>query len=244
MRKGFSPPRSMSQAPVFREMRAAAPAVLPSLLMCDFGHLADEVARLEATGVPALHLDVMDGHFVPNLSYGLTLVEAFRRMTELPLDVHLMIANPTEFAARYVEAGANHVTIHVEAAADPRPILDEIHAAGASAGVALNPPTPVSRIEPLLDACEVVLVMSVMPGFGGQEFDRSALAKLRTLRQQAPRELVLAVDGGVNHDTIAECASAGAELFVVGSAIFHSRDYTSAVRDLRARASKGRQEES
>jgi ribulose-phosphate 3-epimerase len=225
-------------------MRAAAPGILPSLLMCDFGHLADEVARLEATGVPALHLDVMDGHFVPNLSYGLTLVEAFRRMTELPLDVHLMISNPAEFASRYVEAGANHVTIHVEAAEDPRSIFDEIHAAGGSAGIAINPPTPLSRIDPLLDACELVLVMSVMPGFGGQEFDRSALAKLRTLRQKAPRELVLAVDGGVNHDTIEACAAAGAELYVVGSAIFHSQDYASAVRDLSALASKGRQEES
>jgi ribulose-phosphate 3-epimerase len=223
----------MSRSFHLGDLRAAGPAILPSLLMCDFGRLEAEVRRLEEAGVPALHLDVMDGHFVPNLSYGLPLVETFRRLTTLPLDVHLMISNPGEYVDRYREAGADTMTIHAEAVADPRPVLERIRHLGAGAGLAINPPTPVSTITGLLDACDIVLVMSVMPGFGGQKFDPVALDKTRELRSLVGSDVMLEIDGGVNESTIADCAAAGSQLFVVGSAIFGKKDYTAATQRLR-----------
>jgi len=200
--------------------------------MCDYGHLQHEVERLEAAGAPALHLDVMDGHFVPNLSYGLPLVEAFRKMTRLPIDVHLMISDPAEYVERYFEVGADNMTIHAEAVENPRPILEKIRSLGGSAGLAINPPTPVSAIRHCLDVCDLVLVMSVMPGFGGQEFDRQALGKLRELRPLVGDDVLLEIDGGVHETTIADCAAAGAQLLVVGSAIFKSHDYAAAMGEL------------
>ena len=200
--------------------------------MCDYGHLQDEVDRLEAAGVAALHLDVMDGHFVPNLSYGLPLVEAFRKMTDLPLDVHLMISDPGEYVERYFDAGADGMTIHAEAVENPRSVLEKIRSLGASAGLAINPPTPVSAIWNCLDVCDLVLVMSVMPGFGGQEFDRRALDKLRELRPLAGDDVLLEIDGGVHESTISACTAAGAQLLVVGSAIFKSHDYAAAIGGL------------
>jgi len=226
----------MSSASSLVDLRAVKPVVLPSLLMCDFGRLEDEVRRLEAAGVRALHLDVMDGHFVPNLSYGLVLVETFRRLTKLPLDVHLMIDNPADYVDRYREAGADGMTIHIEAAADPRPVLDRIRAQGASAGLALNPPTPLAAIEPFLDHCDLVLVMSVMPGFGGQKFDPVALDKLRTLHAQVGTTKVLEIDGGIHTETIGPAAQAGCGWFVVGSGIFKAKDYGQALGDLQRRA--------
>jgi ribulose-phosphate 3-epimerase len=214
-------------------LRAARPAILPSLLMCDFGRLEDEVRRLEEAHVPALHLDIMDGHFVPNLSYGLVLVETFRRLTDLPLDLHLMISNPGEYVERYREAGGDSITIHAEAVDDPRPVLEKIRSLGAGAGLAINPPTPVSAIEGCLDLCDLVLVMSVMPGFGGQHFDPTALEKLQDLKSRVRPETLLEVDGGVNSETIADCARAGAQLFVVGSAIFKGGNYTASTAHLR-----------
>lgn len=206
--------------------------MLPSLLMCDYAHLQDEVDRLEAAGVAALHLDVMDGHFVPNLSYGLPLVQAFRKMTRLPLDVHLMISDPGEYVERFFDAGADGMTIHAEAVENPRPVLEKIRSLGGSAGLAINPPTPVSAIRHCLDVCDLVLVMSVMPGFGGQEFDRRALDKLRELRPLVGDDVLLEIDGGVHEDTIGDCTAAGAQLLVVGSAIFKSRDYAAAIDGL------------
>src|SRR5262245_27773850 len=196
----------MSRRQVVLDTYDSAPTVLPSLLMCDFGHLADEIARLEAAGVRALHLDVMDGHFVPNLSYGLPMVETVRRLTSLPVETHLMISNPAEYIDRYIDAGADAVIIHVEAVADPRPLLEQIRARGARAGLAINPPTPLAAIEPALPACDQVLVMSVMPGFGGQKFEEVALDKLRALSGRVPHEVLLEVDGGVNEATIGRCA--------------------------------------
>jgi ribulose-phosphate 3-epimerase len=209
-----------------------ANVVLPSLLLCDFGHLADEILRLEASGIQGFHLDVMDGHFVPNLTYGMTIVEAVRKTTDLPLDVHLMIDNPGEYLEQFRAAGSDQITIHVEAVADPRPSLEEIRALGAAAGLALNPPTPLSAIEAAVPYCDTILVMSVMPGFGGQKFDRVALQKLNALRRIHDWNGLLEVDGGVNHETISACAAAGADLFVVGSAIFDADDYPTRVREL------------
>lgn len=206
--------------------------MLPSLLLCDFGNLEREIARLEAGGVRALHLDVMDGHFVPNLTYGLPIVEAVRRLTALPLDVHLMISEPSRYVERFVEAGADHVTIHIEAAPQPRTLLERIRTAGATAGLALNPSTPLSAVEESLDACDLLLVMSVEPGFGGQAFEPAALEKLRIIASGPHHGLLLEVDGGVNDATIAACAEAGADLFVVGSAIFHHDDYSPRIEKL------------
>lgn len=215
------------------QVRDAAPAILPSLLLCDFGNLQREMEQLEDANVPALHLDVMDGNFVPNLTYGMPLVEAINRLTNLPLDVHLMIANPQDYLEAFVKAGADIVTIHAEAVADPGPVLDQIHRLGASTGLAINPDTPVSDIEPYLDRCDLVLIMSVNAGFGGQEFNPIALDKLRKIRDLAGPAVCLEVDGGVNASTIADCAEAGAELFVVGSAIFRQPEYGPAVSRLR-----------
>jgi ribulose-phosphate 3-epimerase len=203
--------------------------VLPSLLLCDFAQLGREVQQLEAAGVPALHLDVMDGHFVNNLSYGLPLVETFRRLTDLPLDVHLMVSNPGDYLQRYAEAGADMITVHVEAVDEPKTVLEQIRAAGAGAGLAINPDTSLAAIETALDACDLLLVMSVMPGFGGQPFDPIALEKLRVLHARVAGQVLLEVDGGVNETTIGSCAEAGADLFVVGSAIFKHQDYSASV---------------
>lgn len=193
--------------------------------MCDFGQLADEVRRLEAGGAIAIHLDVMDGHFVPNLTYGLPIVEAVRKATELPIDAHLMISEPEKYAGQFVEAGADVVTIHQEATDEPAAVLESIRSAGAAAGIAINPPTPIAAIADCLPLCDLVLVMSVMPGFGGQAFDERALGKLEELRATVPPEVLLEIDGGVNDTTIRRCAAAGGDLFVVGSAIFNHPDY-------------------
>ncbi len=205
---------------------------MPSLLRCDFAHLADEVHRLEDAGVQSFHLDVMDGHFVPNLTYGLTIVSTVRRLTELPIETHLMIANPEQFIEQYVEAGADAVTFHVEAVDDARPLLARLRSLGAVAGLAYNPDTPLAAIEGLLDACDLVLTMSVHPGFGGQSFEEIALTKIKQLSELVAPEVFLEVDGGVNAETIGRCSQAGAHLHVVGSAIFSSSDYRNTIESL------------
>lgn len=213
-------------------LRQSAPVILPSLLLCDFGNLEREVARLAEAGVRGLHLDVMDGHFVPNFTYGLPIVEAIRRLTDLPIDVHLMISEPGRYLKQFREAGADILTIHIEAAVDPRPLLLQIREMGAGAGLAFNPKTPLSAIEPYLDLCDLALVMSVPAGFGGQPFHPEALDKLRRLREIGGPDLLLEVDGGVNEKTIHGCAEAGAQLFVVGSALFRAASYSAALREL------------
>jgi ribulose-phosphate 3-epimerase len=222
------------------DLQAAAPAILPSLLLCDFGNLEREVAALEAAGVPGLHLDVMDGNFVPNLTYGMPIVAAVRRLTKLPVDVHLMIADPLTYAPQFCDAGADAITFHIEAVDDARPVLEAIRSRGVAAGVAINPATPLEDLDDCLDLCDLVLVMSVKAGFGGQKFQPIALEKLRALREQLGDRVVLEVDGGVNASTIADCSAAGAELFVVGSAIFNEQDYRGAVQQLRELADAAR----
>ncbi len=200
--------------------------------MCDFGHLADEIKRLEDAGVRALHLDVMDGQFVPNITYGLPIVEAVRRATELPIEAHLMIAEPEKYLRRFRDAGADALTFHFEAERDARPLLEQIRSLGAEAGLAINPETPVAAIEPLLDACDIVLVMSVSPGFGGQTFEPAALEKLARLRALISDKQLLEVDGGVNAKTIGSCTAAGAHSLIVGSAIFGHSSYPQALEAL------------
>jgi len=228
---------------VLKQLRTASPpklpAVLPSLLACDFGNLEREVRAAEAAGATALHLDVMDGHFVPNLSFGLPLIGAIRKLTALPLDVHLMISNPGDYVRQYREAGADVLTIHAEVVQEPAELLEEIRSLGAAAGLALNPPMPIEQIEPALPYCDLVLVMSVMPGFGGQKFDCVALQKLRWLRDNSTCDALLEVDGGVNADTIADCTAAGAELLVAGTAFFGAADYAQRMAELAQLAGQG-----
>lgn len=215
------------------ELRARTPAVLPSLLLCDFGNLEREVAQLEAADVPGLHLDVMDGNFVPNLTYGMPIVAAARRLTKLPLDVHLMINQPQNYVEQFVDAGADLISFHIEATEKPREVLEAIQRHDVAAGLALNPETPLAVIDDCLDLCDYVLVMSVKAGFGGQKFNPIAVDKLAQLRERMGDDIVLEVDGGISTDTIASCAAAGAELFVVGSAIFNTENYQGAVSQLR-----------
>jgi ribulose-phosphate 3-epimerase len=221
------------RAELTRDLRDQAPAIMASLLFCDFLELRREIEAVEEAGAAAMHLDVMDGHFVPNFTYGMTIVEATRRATDKPLDCHLMMNNPERYVEDFRRAGADTMTIHVEAVPDPRPVLEKIRSLGALAGLALNPPTPLSAIEKYLTYCDIILVMSVMPGFGGQHFDDEALGKLRTLKSRPDVTQLLEVDGGVAVDTIGKCAAVGAYLFVAGSAIFRHDDYKTAVHDLR-----------
>jgi len=223
-------------APTSRErylgLRASAPVIAPSILLCDFGHLADEIRKLEQAGAKTLHLDVMDGHFVPNITYGLPIVEAVRRVTPLPIEAHLMISDPARYAPLFIKAGADAITFHIEAASDPASVLAEIRSLGAAAGLTYNPHTPVASIEPFLADCDQVLTMSVEAGFGGQAFEPVALENLRRLKAAVGRDVLLEIDGGVNPDTIGLCAEAGAQLFVVGSAIFKHPPYAQALARL------------
>jgi len=213
-------------------LRNTRPVVLPSLLLCDFGNLEREIRRLEEAEVRALHLDVMDGCFVPNITYGMPIVSAVRKLTDLPLDVHLMIQHPEAYVERFRDAGADVITCHIEATGDPRGLLQSIKDLGAAAGIALNPQTPLETIKGCLDLCDLVLVMSVPAGFGAQPFDEGALDRLRTVRQLASDHVMLEVDGGINKETIGRVAEAGARYFVVGSAIFRQPDYVAVVRQL------------
>ena len=222
----------MGASQIVESLHAAAPLVAPSLLACDFAEMREEIRRVEQAGARVLHLDIMDGHFVPNLSFGLPVVEAIRRSTALPLDVHLMISEPARYVRRFREAGADLLTVHIETLPDPRPLLSEIRAMGAGVGISLNPPTPVETLDGCLDLCDLVLVMSVMPGFGGQAFEPVALEKLRRLRAAAGSRLLLSVDGGVSPKTVGDCAEAGADLFVTGSALFSQDDYGRVIREM------------
>ena len=201
------------------------PVFNPSLLAADFAHLAREIRAMEQIGAEVLHLDIMDGHFAPNLSFGVPVVASIRKVTELPLDVHLMLSNPEDFLVPFRKAGADCLTVHIEAVPNPTRILDTIHKLGAGAGLAVNPPTDIAVLEPYLEQCDLVLTMSVMPGFGGQKFDPVALEKLAWLKQRAPAKVWRSVDGGVNDDTIRACVDAGANLLVMGTAIFSHPNY-------------------
>lgn len=213
-------------------LRASAPLILPSLLQCDFAHLADEIGQLEEAGVSAFHLDVMDGVFVPNFTYGMPIVAACRKATKLPLDVHLMIEKPERYAKAFADAGADIITFHVEACEQPRALVEQIRGLGCIAGVALNPGTPLKTLEPFLDLCDLILVMSVDAGFGGQAFNPVALEKVEWLKRFAASKPLIEIDGGVNHTTIRSCTEKGAQLLVVGSAIFKAPSYRAVIDEL------------
>jgi len=230
----------MSGRSALQKLRNRKPQIAPSLLLCDFTNLKREIEQLERAQIDILHLDVMDGHFVPTLTYGPPLVSAFRKLTDSVLDVHLMISNAGDSVGQYADAGADSLTIHVEAVDNPRQVLQQIRSLGVGMGIALNPSTPLSKIEDCLDLADLILVMSVHPGFGGQTFQPVALEKLRKLQTLVDPEVLLQVDGGVNERTIEDCVEAGAHLLVIGSAIFNASDYPTRVQELRNLAlSKG-----
>lgn len=214
-------------------MRGVRPTILPSLLLCDFANLEKEVRLLEEAGVDCLHLDVMDGSFVPNMSYGMPIVSAIRKVTDLTLDVHLMIRDPSTYASQFVDAGADMITFHIEALPQPSDLLAKIRSQGVAAGLAINPSTEMSHVLPWVSQCDLVLVMSVEAGFGGQAFNPIALERLSGLRKEYGPELLLEVDGGVNLKTVGQCTANGVDLLVVGSAIFREADYCQAMTRLR-----------
>lgn len=208
----------------------------PSLLAADFARLGEDIGRVERGGADFLHLDVMDGHFVPNLSFGLPVVAAVRQTTCLELNAHLMLQNPLPFIGPFKEAGADSIVVHVEIESDLAAVLDAIRQRGLRCGLAVNPNTPVSTLYPYLDALDSALVMSVEPGFGGQPFQPTALDKIRALCAEIERrglDVPVGIDGGVQPGNAAACRRAGARCLVAGSAIFGARDPARVIADLR-----------
>ncbi len=207
--------------------------IAPSLLAADWLRLGEEVASVEAAGADLLHCDVMDGHFVPNLSMGTAIVEAVARVARVPLDVHLMLDNPGDFVEAFAEAGAATIGFHVEVVSEPRKLADAIRALGKRASLTLSPATPADAAAGLLDALDQVLVMSVEPGFGGQGFIPGVLDKVRAIRRLAPEGLDIEIDGGINAATAREAVEAGANVLVAGTAVFGARDRAQAIQALR-----------
>ncbi len=217
--------------------------IAPSILSADFGRLGEEVEAVSAAGADYVHVDVMDGHFVPNLTIGPPIVEAVHRRTDLPLDVHLMIANADAYLADYVAAGADIVAVHAEACTHLHRTVQAIRALGARPCVVLNPATPAEGLRYVLDEVAMVLVMSVNPGFGGQAFIEAVLPKIEWLRELIEARglaVDVEVDGGINPETAARVASAGANVLVAGSAVFKADSYGAAIAELRAQAGGGR----
>jgi len=213
--------------------------IAPSILAADFLRLGEEIEAVDRAGADWLHVDVMDGHFVPNLTIGPPIVEAVRGCTDLPLDVHLMIEEPERYIDVYAKKGANHIGVHVETCPNLHRTIGQIHEAGARACVVLNPGTSAHAVEVVLPDVDQILVMTVNPGFGGQSFISSMLDKVRTLRRWIDERglaVDLEVDGGVGVDNIAEIAAAGADAFVAGTAVFRAKDPAAAIAELRARA--------
>jgi ribulose-phosphate 3-epimerase len=215
----------------------------PSILSADFGRLAEEIRAVEAAGADWIHVDVMDGRFVPNLTIGPLVVEAVRKVTRLPIDAHLMIVEPERYVEAFAKAGADLISVHAEASPHLHRTLQAIRAAGARPAVALNPATGLEAVEYVLTDCDMVLLMSVNPGFGGQRYIASCTEKVRRLRAMADARshpLEIQVDGGIKADTIGPVAAAGANVFVAGTAVFGAKDYRQAIADLRAAGERAR----
>lgn len=210
--------------------------ISPSVLASDFSRLGEEAARMAACGAELLHLDVMDGMFVPNITFGPPVIKAIRKCSQAVFDVHLMIEDPIRYIGDFADAGADSITFHVEAADDPRKVLEAIRGAGCKAAVSVKPATPAEDVFPFLDMADMVLVMTVEPGFGGQSFMRDMLQKIRALRHECTKrglDTDIQVDGGVSADTIADAAAYGANVFVAGSAVFRSADAAKTIASLR-----------
>jgi ribulose-phosphate 3-epimerase len=210
--------------------------IAPSILSADFTRLGDEIKAVESAGADWIHIDVMDGHFVPNITMGPLVVKAVKSITGIPLDVHLMIEHPDRYLESFAESGADFISVQVEACAHLNRTLQRIRELGVGAGAVLNPATPLCSLDWVLDLLDIVLIMSVNPGFGGQQFIPNSLDKIRRLRQLIDaRNLstLIEVDGGVNEHTIADISKAGADVFVAGSAIFGKPDYANSIKTFR-----------
>jgi ribulose-phosphate 3-epimerase len=215
--------------------------IAPSILSADFARLGDEIHRVEEAGADLIHFDVMDGHFVPNLSIGIPVLESVRKITKLPLDAHLMIEEPERYLDAFVKAGANSISVHAEVCGDLPAIAREIRRRGVHASIAINPETSFERVLAAADGLDMILVMSVHPGFGGQGFIPSSLEKLRSIRGELDRRglpVALEIDGGVKIDNIADVAAAGADVFVSGSGIFGHHDYSEIITQMRGRIAR------
>ena len=210
--------------------------IAPSILSADFSRLGEEISDVEKGGAELIHVDVMDGHFVPNITIGPLVVESIRPITKLPLDVHLMIENPDQYIESFAKAGADYITVHVEACRHLHRTIQLIKSFGVKAGVVLNPATPVQLIEPIIEELDIVLLMSVNPGFGGQKFIPSVLNKIKQVRDLAKQkgvQLEIEVDGGVNEQTARLCVEAGATILVAGSAVYNQEDRGKAISILK-----------
>jgi len=228
----------MPEAPAGSWARPRRNRICPSILSADFSRLGDEIAAVARAGADFLHVDVMDGQFVPNLTFGPIPVQAMRRLTSLPLDVHLMVVEPLRFLEDFAKAGADHLIVHLETVEDPARALREIRARGLRAGLAIKPGTPLQRYLPALSACDVALVMTVEPGRGGQPFLDGSPERIAAVREVIDREkldCLLGVDGGINPETARIAARAGADTFIAGNSIFCAPDPTEALRALRQR---------
>lgn len=213
--------------------------IAPSILSADFSRLGDEVRAVEAAGADVIHVDVMDGHFVPNITIGPLIVKAVRAVTDLPVDVHLMITHPDQYLQDFIDAGADWVTVHVEACTHLHRTLSYIRSKGKKAGAVLNPATSLSTLEYVLSEVDLVMLMSVNPGFGGQSFIESSLDKISRLRRMLDAvnpEAGIEVDGGISPATIGRVAAAGANIFVAGSAVYGSADYQTVIKEMKALA--------
>ena len=210
--------------------------IAPSMLACDFAKMGEEVTRVAAGGADYIHLDVMDGGFVPNISFGPAIIKALRGYTDVPFDVHLMIDNPKRYIKSFLEAGADIISFHIEAEPDVAGAIDDIIKGGAKAALTLKPGTPIEELYPYLDKLYMVLVMSVEPGFGGQSFMPKMLDKVKKIKAEAKRrglDLLIEIDGGINKSTIADCARAGVDIAVAGTSVFRAADTAGAVRELK-----------
>ncbi len=235
-------PEASSRAQGRHWARPRRNRICPSILSADFSRLGDEIARVARAGADFLHVDVMDGRFVPNLTFGPILVRAMRRLTSLPLDVHLMVADPLRFLEEFASAGADHLIVHLEAVEDPARALREIRARGLRAGLSIKPGTPLARYLPALSGCDVALVMTVEPGRGGQPFLEGSPERIAAVREAIDREnldCLLGVDGGINPETIRVAARAGADTFIAGNSVFCAPDPGEALRALRQSAGPG-----
>jgi len=206
--------------------------ISPSILSADFSRLAEEIAEVEAAGLKMLHLDIMDGHFVPNITFGPPVVAKLRKHSKLVFDTHLMITNPEKYAPRFIEAGSDHITFHIETVSEPEKFIEYLHGLGVTCGVTLNPETPVETIERVASLCEMVLVMTVHPGFGGQAFIDEAAKKCIRIREVAGADVRIEVDGGIDAMTAPTVLSYGADTLVAGNAIFGKADRRQAVADI------------
>jgi len=213
--------------------KAGTIEVNPSILSADFARLADELAAIEKAGVKMVHLDIMDGHFVPNITIGPPVVEKLRKHSKLFFDAHLMITDPRKYAPAFIKAGANHITFHIEVEKRPAELIKLLHNMGATAGVCLNPETPVKAIEKFAHLCDMILVMTVHPGFGGQKFIASAAKKIRTVRKIVGPDIRVEVDGGIDVRTAPVVVGYGADTLVAGHAIFSKKNRIAAINVLR-----------